>query len=71
MSWVMRSRQHYCVIQYLIGDVIYEGKSEAACAAALEPGTVYGVGVTKDYAKEQAVRRAAEAKALSDKHDFI
>ena len=71
MSWFVQSRKHYCVIQYLIGDVLYEGKSQAACAAALEPGTVYGVGVTKDYAKEQAVKRAAKAKSLSDKHDFI
>lgn len=48
---------YYCVLRTTTAEVLYAGTSEAATAAALEPGTVYGYGRTKFTAWMDAINR--------------
>jgi hypothetical protein len=41
---------YYCVLHTTTAEVLYAGTSEAATAAALDPGTVYGYGRTREEA---------------------
>lgn len=41
---------YYCVLHTTTAEVLYVGTSEAATAAALDPGTVYGYGRTREEA---------------------
>ena len=49
--------RYYCVLHTTTGRTLYAGTSEAATAAALDPGTVYGYGRTKFTAWLDAHRR--------------
>jgi CRP-like cAMP-binding protein len=49
--------RYYCVLKTKTAMIRYCGTSEAATAAALEPGTVYGYGRTKFTAWLDAHRR--------------
>jgi CRP-like cAMP-binding protein len=49
--------RYYCVLTTSTAMIRYCGTSEAATAAALEPGTVYGYGRTKFTAWLDAHRR--------------
>lgn len=51
----------YCVLSIATGDILYAGTSQAATAAALDPGTVYGYGRTRHAAWCDAMRRRAAA----------
>lgn len=51
---------YYCVLHTTTGRTLYAGTSEAATAAALEPGTVYGYGRTRRAAWWDAVHRRAD-----------
>lgn len=53
----MSSNTYFCVLSTATGKILYAGTSEAATAAALEPGTVYGYGRTKFTAWLDAHRR--------------
>lgn len=48
---------YFCVLSTATGKILYAGTSEAATAAALEPGTVYGFGRTKFTAWLDAINR--------------
>lgn len=52
--------RYYCVISTTTADVLYAGTSEAATAAALDPGTVYGYGRTRRAAWWMAVRQRSD-----------
>jgi len=52
--------RYYCVISTTTADVLYAGTSEAATAAALDPGTVYGFGQTRRMAWWMAVKQRAD-----------
>ena len=52
----------YCVLHTTTAEVLYAGTSESATAAALDPGTVYGVGRT---------RRAAWWRAVCQRSDVL
>ena len=49
--------RYYCVLKTSTAMIRYCGTSEAATAAALDPGTVYGYGRTKFTAWLDAHRR--------------
>jgi hypothetical protein len=49
--------RYYCVLKTSTAMIRYCGTSEAATAAALEPGTVYGYGRTKFMAWMDAINR--------------
>jgi CRP-like cAMP-binding protein len=49
--------RYYCVLKTSTAMIRYCGTSEAATAAALEPGTIYGYGRTKFTAWLDAHRR--------------
>jgi CRP-like cAMP-binding protein len=49
--------RYYCVLKTKTAMIRYCGTSEAATAAALEPGTIYGYGRTKFTAWLDAHRR--------------
>ena len=51
---------YYCVLSTSTGAILYAGTSEAATAAALDPGTVYGFGRTRRAAWWGAVHRRAD-----------
>ena len=51
---------YYCVLHTTTAEVLYAGTSEAATAAALDPGTVYGYGRTRRAAWWDAVHRRAD-----------
>ena len=51
---------YYCVLHTNSGRILYAGTSEAATAAALDPGTVYGFGRTRRAAWWGAVHRRAD-----------
>lgn len=51
---------YYCVLHTSTGRILYAGTSEAATAAALDPGTVYGYGRTRRAAWWGAVHRRAD-----------
>ena len=51
---------YYCVLHTSSGRILYAGTSEAATAAALDPGTVYGYGRTRRAAWWGAVHRRAD-----------
>ena len=51
---------YYCVLRTTTGRILYAGTSEAATAAALDPGTVYGFGRTRRAAWWGAVHRRAD-----------
>jgi hypothetical protein len=51
---------YFCVLSTSSGAILYAGTSEAATAAALEPGTVYGFGRTRRAAWWGAVHRRAD-----------
>ena len=51
---------YYCVLHTNSGRILYTGTSEAATAAALDPGTVYGFGRTRRAAWWGAVHRRAD-----------
>ena len=51
---------YYCVLRTTTGRILYAGTSEAATAAALDPGTVYGYGRTRRAAWWDAVHRRAD-----------
>jgi hypothetical protein len=51
---------YYCVLNPTTGDIRYAGISEAATAAALDPGTVYGYGRTRRAAWWMAVRQRSD-----------
>lgn len=53
----MSSNTYFCVLSTTTGNILYAGTSEAATAAALDPGTVYGYGRTKFTAWLDAHRR--------------
>lgn len=53
---------YYCVLSTSTGNILYAGTSEAATAAALDPGTVYGYGRT---------RRAAWWMAVCQRSDVL
>ena len=53
---------YYCVLHTTTGRILYAGTSEAAAAAALDPGTVYGFGRT---------RRAAWGMAVCQRSDVL
>ena len=48
---------YFCVLSTATGKILYAGTSEAATAAKLDPGTVYGYGRTKFMAWLDAHRR--------------
>ena len=52
--------RYYCVLHTTTGDIRYAGTSEAATAANLDPGTVYGYGRTRRAAWWGAVHRRAD-----------
>ena len=52
--------RYFCVLSTTTGNILYAGTSEAATAAALEPGTVYGYGRTRRAAWWDAVNRRAD-----------
>lgn len=52
--------RYYCVLHTTSGRTLYTGTSEAATAAALDPGTVYGFGRTRRAAWWGAVHRRAD-----------
>ena len=52
---------YYCVLHTTSGRILYAGTSEAATAAALDPGTVYGHGRTRRAAWGLAVRQRSDA----------
>jgi hypothetical protein len=52
--------RYYCVLKTSTAMIRYCGTSEAATAAALEPGTVYGYGRTRRAAWWDAVHRRAD-----------
>ena len=54
--------RYYCVLKTSTAMILYAGTSEAATAAALEPGTVYGFGRT---------RRAAWWGAVCQRSDVL
>ena len=54
--------RYYCVLHTTSGRILYAGTSEAATAAALDPGTVYGFGRT---------RRAAWWMAVCQRSDVL
>jgi hypothetical protein len=54
--------RYYCVLKTKTAMIRYCGTSEAATAAALDPGTVYGFGRT---------RRAAWWMALCQRSDVL
>jgi hypothetical protein len=56
----MSSNTYYCVLSTSTGNILYAGTSEAATAAALDPGTVYGFGRTRRAAWWMAVHRRAD-----------
>lgn len=47
----------YCVLAIKTGMVLYAGSSEYKAAVSLEPGSVYGVGITPEAAGRQAQER--------------
>ena len=51
---------YYCVLHTTTGRILYAGTSEAATAAALDPGTVYGYGRTGLVAWGMAVCRRSD-----------
>ena len=51
---------YYCVLHTTTGRILYAGTSEAATAAALDPGTVYGYGRTRRAAWWMAVRQRSD-----------
>ena len=51
---------YYCVLHTTTGRILYAGTSEAATAAALDPGTVYGFGRTRRAAWWMAVRQRSD-----------
>ena len=52
--------RYYCVLHTTSGRTLYAGTSEAATAAALDPGTVYGFGRTRRAAWWMAVRQRSD-----------
>lgn len=52
--------RYFCVLSTSTGAILYAGTSEAATAAALDPGTVYGYGRTRRAAWWDAVHRRAD-----------
>jgi len=58
---------YYCVLHTTTGRTIYAGTSEAATAAALDPGTVYGFGRTRRAAWWGAVHRRADVLRMEGK----
>ena len=52
--------RYYCVLETSTAMIRYCGTSEAATAAALDPGTVYGFGQTRRMAWWMAVRQRAD-----------
>lgn len=56
----MSSNTYFCVLSTSSGAILYAGTSEAATAAALEPGTVYGFGRTRRAAWWGAVHSRAD-----------
>jgi hypothetical protein len=59
-SNVITTNTYFCVLSTSTGAILYAGTSEAATAAALEPGTVYGYGRTRRAAWWGAVHRRAD-----------
>ena len=58
---------YYCVLSTSTGAILYAGTSEAATAAALDPGTVYGYGRTRRAAWWGAVHRRADVLRMEGK----
>ena len=58
---------YYCVLHTTTGRTIYAGTSEAATAAALDPGTVYGYGRTRRAALWMAVRQISDVLSAEGK----
>lgn len=56
----MSSNTYFCVLSTSTGNILYAGTSEAATAAALDQGTVYGYGRTRRAAWWDAVHRRAD-----------
>ena len=51
---------YYCVLRTTTAELLYAGTSEAATAAALDPGTVYGFGRTRRAAWWMAIKQRAD-----------
>lgn len=51
---------YFCVLSTPTGNILYAGTSEAATAAKLDPGTVYGYGQTRRMAWWMAVRQLSD-----------
>lgn len=54
-AWTMS--MFFVVMDYTTGQVLYRGNRLSKCAAALEPGTVYGAGDSFVAAEQQARQR--------------
>jgi hypothetical protein len=50
----------YCVRRISTGECVYCGKSWVSTATALEPGTAYGWGPTRELAQRDSEIRAAQ-----------
>jgi hypothetical protein len=59
--------RYYCVLDITTGRILYAGTSEAATAAALDPGTVYGFGRTRRAAWWMAVRQRSDVLSAEGK----
>ena len=59
--------RYYCVLHTTTAEVLYAGTSEAATAAALDPGTVYGYGRTRRAAWWMAVRQRSDVLSAEGK----
>lgn len=56
----MSSNTYFCVLSTPTGNILYAGTSEAATAAKLDPGTVYGYGRTRRMAWLMAIKQRAD-----------
>lgn len=63
----INTNTYYCVLSTTTGAILYAGTSEAATAAALDPGTVYGFGRTRRAAWWGAVHRRADVLRMEGK----
>ena len=62
---------YYCVLHTNSGRILYAGTSEAATAAALDPGTLYGYGRTRRAAWWGAVHRRADVLSAEGRLVYV
>ena len=62
----MTDRQYFCIMAYATEIVVWAGKCHATMCAHLEPGTVWGSGITDVHAANDARVKARNYQRSDD-----